>query len=94
MPSNLVMESKQYQQRNASSMVKMGGRRMPSEAPILSTSRLEDRALVEGDKILSEHLSGLLPNHKLEKFQHLVEKAYGGKTHDRSAKHLLDSAKE
>ena len=59
-------------------MVMMGGRRMPSDAQVLSTSALKNRAMEEGDKMLSEHLNGFLPNRKLEKFQSLVDKAYNG----------------
>ena len=68
-PNNLHVESKQYKQRKATSMVMMGGRRMPSDAQVLSTSALKNRAMEEGDKMLSEHLNGFLPNRKLEKFQ-------------------------
>ena len=90
LPRNLAIESKQYQQKRATSFANVGSN-SGQNITMLSTNRLDQRVLEQGDRMLQEHLGNIqiTNNRKLEKFQHIVNKAYGPKS-PVSARILLD----
>ena len=49
--------------------------------------------IADGDKMLLEQFTGMIPNKKLEKFQKIVDKAYGDQSQT-SAHYMLEQAKE
>ena len=73
---------------------------MGHDMRMLSTDRMDQQVLAQGDRMLQEHLGGIhMTNHqmfqgnrKLEKFQQIVQKAYGPSPVNASM--ILNQAKE